>query len=208
MSRRDRSRHDALGARVRPARDARSPSSRCRSSSRSAPSRRAAPAVVLYFAHESEGAQALPWDAERTFVVGEHARARGRLEAPARVISSAKSWLCHPSVDRRAAMLPARRARGRREGLAGRGLVALPRAPRRGVRRAFAQGDDARLAAQEIVLTVPASFDAAARELTVEAAFAAGLENLTLLEEPQAALYAWIARARRPAGASSSSRAT
>ncbi len=48
------------------------------------------------------------------------------------------------------------------------------------------------LADQEIVLTVPASFDAAARDLTVEAAVAAGFEHLTLLEEPQAALYAWI----------------
>ena len=49
-----------------------------------------------------------------------------------------------------------------------------------------------RLERQDIVLTVPASFDAVARELTVEAARAAGLENLTLLEEPQAAFYAWI----------------
>src|SRR4029079_2755442 len=52
-----------------------------------------------------------------------------------------------------------------------------------------------KLEAQDIVLTVPASFDAAARELTVEAARAAGFENLTLLEEPQAAFYAWLDRA-------------
>src|SRR5205814_1262203 len=51
---------------------------------------------------------------------------------------------------------------------------------------------DAKLADQEVVLTVPASFDAAARDLTVEAAVAAGIEKITLLEEPQAALYAWI----------------
>src|SRR5207237_3478803 len=51
-----------------------------------------------------------------------------------------------------------------------------------------------RLEVQDIVLTVPASFDAAARELTVEAARAAGFENLTLLEEPQAAFYAWLDR--------------
>src|SRR5262249_16213746 len=54
----------------------------------------------LYLAHESEGPQALPWDAERRFVVGEHARARG-VDAPARLVSSAKSWLSHAGVDRR-----------------------------------------------------------------------------------------------------------
>ena len=54
----------------------------------------------FYVAHESDGPQALPWDETRTYVVGEHARARG-VDAPARVIASAKSWLCHPSVDRR-----------------------------------------------------------------------------------------------------------
>ena len=60
---------------------------------------------------------------------------------------------------------------------------------------AIAKGDEAlALRNQEIVLTVPASFDAVARELTVEAAYAAGLENVTLLEEPQAALYAWLSR--------------
>ncbi len=51
-----------------------------------------------YVAHESEGAQALPWDASRKYVVGEHARARG-VDAPARVIASAKSLLCHPTIE-------------------------------------------------------------------------------------------------------------
>ncbi len=59
----------------------------------------------LYLAHESEGAQALPWDAERRFAVGEHARARG-VDAPARLIASAKSWLSHGGVDRRGPTLP------------------------------------------------------------------------------------------------------
>ena len=59
----------------------------------------------LYFAHESEAALALPWDAERRFAVGELARARGS-EAPQRVISSAKSWLSYGGVDRRAGNLP------------------------------------------------------------------------------------------------------
>ena len=59
----------------------------------------------LYFAHESEGPQSLPWDEGRTFVVGEYARSRG-VDAPGRVIASAKSWLSHPSVDRHAGILP------------------------------------------------------------------------------------------------------
>jgi molecular chaperone DnaK (HSP70) len=59
----------------------------------------------VYFAHTSEGAQSLPWDKERIFAVGEYARSRGA-DAPARLISSAKSWLCHPGVDRRAGILP------------------------------------------------------------------------------------------------------
>ena len=63
---------------------------------------------------------------------------------------------------------------------------------RRPSTRASAAGDAA-LAKQDVVVTVPASFDASARELTVEAALAAGIEKLTLLEEPQAALYAWVA---------------
>src|SRR6185437_14657560 len=59
----------------------------------------------FYFAHPSEGPQKLPWAADRTFAVGEYARARG-VDAPSRVISSAKSWLSHPTVDRRAGILP------------------------------------------------------------------------------------------------------
>src|SRR5262249_13369779 len=59
----------------------------------------------LYFAHESDGLQALPWDASRRYAVGEYARQRGS-DAPARVVSSAKSWLCHPGVDRRGSILP------------------------------------------------------------------------------------------------------
>jgi len=147
----------------------------------------------FYVAHESDGPQALPWDAERKYVVGEHARARG-VDAPARVIASAKSWLCHPSVDRRSAILPP----GAPEDVerispveaSWRYLEHLVEA----WDHVVAKGDPAlALAKQSIVLTVPASFDAAARELTTEAAYAAGLEDLTLLEEPQAAFYAWLA---------------
>lgn len=147
----------------------------------------------FYAAHETDGPQSLPWDEARKYVVGEYARSRG-VDAPARVIASAKSWLCHPSVDRRGAILPA----GAPEDVerispveaSWRYLEHLSEAWDHEV----AKGDpELALAKQSVVLTVPASFDASARELTTEAAFAAGLEDLTLLEEPQAAFYAWLA---------------
>jgi hypothetical protein len=144
----------------------------------------------LYFAHESEGAQALPWAADRRFAVGEYARARGA-DAPARVISSAKSWLSHPSVDRRAGILPV----GAPEDVEKISPVEASWRYLEHLQEVFDArfgGGESALAAQEVVITVPASFDASARELTVEAALAAGIEHPTLLEEPQAALYAWL----------------
>ncbi len=151
----------------------------------------------LYLPHPTEGPQPLPWDPQRSFVVGEHARARGA-DAPMRVVGSAKSWLCHPGIDRRAAVLPPTPPGAAVE--AELSKVSPVEASRRyleHLREAWdtkmASGDpEAAFAKQEIVLTVPASFDAAARDLTAEAARAAGIEHLTLLEEPQAALYAWI----------------
>jgi molecular chaperone DnaK (HSP70) len=146
----------------------------------------------VYFAHESEGAQALPWDEKRTFAVGEQARARG-VEAPTRVIASAKSWLVHPSIDRRSGILPL----GAPEDVEKISPVEASWRYLEHISEAWdaavAKGDATlALAKQDVVVTVPASFDAGARELTVEAAIAAGLENVTLLEEPQAAVYAWI----------------
>jgi Hsp70 protein len=146
----------------------------------------------LYLAHPSEGPQALPWDAERSFVVGEYARARGA-DAPARLASSAKSWLCHPGVDRRAGILPL----GAPEDIEKISPVEasfryLEHLTEAWDARFAKDAPELSLAQQEVVLTVPASFDAAARDLTVEAASAAGFEHLTLLEEPQSALYAWI----------------
>jgi molecular chaperone DnaK (HSP70) len=142
-----------------------------------------------YFAHESEGALALPWDGARRFSVGEHARARAS-EAPARVISSAKSWLCHAGVDRRGPILP----QGAPDDIEKISPVEASWRYLDHLSESFQASHGAALGEQEVYLTVPASFDAAARDLTVEAAYAAGLENVTLLEEPQAALYAWIAR--------------
>lgn len=147
----------------------------------------------FYVAHESDGPQALPWDESRAYVVGEHARARG-VDAPARVIASAKSWLCHPSVDRRSAILPP----GAPEDVERISPVEASWRYLEHLIEAWdhvvAKGDpELALSKQSVVLTVPASFDASARELTTEAAYAAGLEDLTLLEEPQAAFYAWLA---------------
>ena len=147
----------------------------------------------VYFAHESEGACALPWDPARRFAVGEYARTRGAT-SPLRLLASAKSWLSHAGIDRRAGILPLD-APSDLEKISPveasfRYLEHLSEAWDREV----AKGDPSlALAEQEVVITVPASFDAGARELTVEAAMAAGIEHLTLLEEPQAALYAWIA---------------
>ncbi len=143
----------------------------------------------LYLAHESDGPQALPWDETRTFSVGEGARARG-LDAPTRVIASAKSWLSHAGVDRRSALLPREAA----EDVERLSPVEVSWRYLEHVAEALKHGRGIDAASADVVLTVPASFDAAARELTVEAALAAGLENVTLLEEPQAALYAWLAR--------------
>jgi hypothetical protein len=146
----------------------------------------------VYFAHESEGAQPLPWDSDGRVVVGEYARRRGA-DAPARVISSAKSWLYHAGVDRRTGILPL----GAPDDIEKISPVEASWKILEHLSEAWearvARGDAAlALSEQEIVLTVPASFDAAARDLTVEAAVAAGFEHLILLEEPQAAVYAWI----------------
>jgi Hsp70 protein len=134
----------------------------------------------------------LPWDANRDYAVGEFARNFGS-QVPTRLVSSAKSWLCHPGVDRRAPILPWKAPEG------GRKVSPLEASAR--ILKHLAESWNAkvakdvsahRLEQQDIILTVPASFDAVARELTVEAARAAGFENLTLLEEPQAAFYAWL----------------
>src|SRR5262245_19715373 len=138
------------------------------------------------------GSLRLPWDANRDFCVGEFARNFGS-QVPTRLVSSAKSWLCHAGVDRRAPILPWKGPEG------GRKISPLEASTR--YLKHLAESWNARIAKdvaahrleeQDIILTVPASFDALARELTVEAARAAGFENLTLLEEPQAAFYAWL----------------
>ncbi|MEO1338629.1 MAG: Hsp70 family protein, partial [Myxococcota bacterium] len=137
------------------------------------------------------GSLDLPWASQRTFMVGEAARHRGA-EVPLRLVSSAKSWLSHAGVDRRAALLPPQTPKEQAK-------VSPVEASTRfltHVREAWAhRHPDRPLADADVYLTVPASFDAVARALTVEAATAAGLPNVTLLEEPQAAFYAWLADA-------------
>ncbi|WP_427309496.1 Hsp70 family protein [Cupriavidus sp. H39] len=145
----------------------------------------------LYLPHASElapGDLSLPWSAARDFAVGEMARSRGA-GTPIRLVSSAKSWLCHPGVDRRAAILP---ADAPPEVLRVSPLEASVRYLTH-LREAWDQAHpEAPFSAQDITVTIPASFDPAARELTAEAAAAAGYARMTLLEEPQAALYSWI----------------
>jgi len=146
----------------------------------------------LYLASEYElggGAFDLPWAEGQPFAVGEYARRQGA-EVPQRTVGAAKSWLCHHRVDRHQPILPwdapddvpkvspVTAAQRYLEHLAAAWNHAMP---------------DAALVDQQVVLTVPASFDASARELTREAARLAGLpEDLILLEEPQAAIYSWL----------------
>ncbi len=147
----------------------------------------------LYLAAGHErggGALDLPWAADRDFAVGELARRQGA-EAPDRTVAAAKSWLCHSRVDRRQPILP---WNAPAEVPKISPVTASQRYLEHLVEAWEAAHPDAPVAEQLVVLTVPASFDASARELTREAALAAGLpSDLVLLEEPQAAVYAWLA---------------
>ncbi|BAX52831.1 Chaperone protein dnaK2 [Photobacterium damselae subsp. piscicida] len=145
----------------------------------------------MYQAHESElapGDTALPWNAQPKAIVGAMARTLGS-KTPIRLISSAKSWLCHGGVNRRDAFLPlnspdevakvspVEATQNYLEHLADAWNNAHPETP---------------IFDQDVTITVPASFDPAARDLTAEAARNVGFKHLTLLEEPQAAVYSWI----------------
>ena len=136
------------------------------------------------------GTIALPWDESRGYVVGRLAQKRG-VDNVGRLVSSAKSWLSHSGVDRTAPLLPFRAP----DGVQKISPVEASRRYLEHLREAWdAKMPDAPFAQQQVLVTVPASFDAVARELTLEAARLAGFENFTLLEEPQAAFYAWIER--------------
>ena len=138
------------------------------------------------------GSTALPWEPDPQHVVGELARRRGA-ENAVRLVASAKSWLSHAGASRTSPILPW----GAPAEVPHLSPVDASAAYLRHLAAAFdrdvANGDPAlSLARQDVLLTVPASFDEEARELTVRAANAAGLTEVTLLEEPQAAFYAWI----------------
>lgn len=144
-------------------------------------------------AGEAEGgALALPWKTPQKslHVVGVKARERGA-EVPGRLTTSAKSWLSHSGIDRTAAILP---WHGSPEVRKLSPMVVSARYLEH-VRRAWDHEHDSHpLKDQDVVLTVPASFDEIARELTVAAARQAGLPRVYLIEEPQSAFYAWIDR--------------
>ncbi|MBU2897059.1 Hsp70 family protein [Vibrio hepatarius] len=145
----------------------------------------------LYQPHEHEmnpASRVLPWSSEPNVLVGAIARNLGT-KTPIRLIASAKSWLCHAGVNRRDAFLPA-----------GSPDEVEKISPLRATELYLEHLKDAwnhthpnsPLTEQDVTITVPASFDPAARDLTAEAAKNVGLGHLTLLEEPQAALYNWI----------------
>ena len=136
------------------------------------------------------GTLALPWDPEPAQVTGRLAQKRG-VENAGRLVSSAKSWLSHSGVDRTSALLPFRAP----DGVPKLSPVEASRRYLEHLRQGWdARFPDAPFTSQQVLVTVPASFDAVARELTLQAAEQAGYRNLTLLEEPQAAFYAWIER--------------
>lgn len=150
--------------------------------------------------HPAEGELAaadlqLPWTfadpgAVANVILGELARERGS-RTPGRLVASAKSWLSHAGVDRTAPILPW----GMAEGIAKVSPVAASASYLAHLRTAWNRCFPQQLLErQELVLTVPASFDESARALTVEAAHLAGLPQLRLLEEPQAACYDWLHR--------------
>ncbi len=156
-------------------------------------------ASALYVPHREEfpqGSFPLPWsDAGEDAMIGQFARDRGAL-VPDRLVTSAKSWLSNPHIDPKQRILPWR------SDIAEEKISPFECSRRylQHLKDAFlhaerAQGRDWDLSQGEIVVTVPASFDEVARSLTAEAAKAAGLGDVTLLEEPQAAFYAWTAHA-------------
>jgi hypothetical protein len=135
------------------------------------------------------GSLALPWNKDATTAVGEFARNHGS-RIPGRLVTSAKSWLCHAGVDRSAPLLP---WSAPPEVQRISPVEASMRYLKHLVDAWDAEHPQHPLEKQNVVLTVPASFDDMARTLTVEAARKAGMQNLTLLEEPQAAFYCWLA---------------
>jgi molecular chaperone DnaK (HSP70) len=156
--------------------------------------RRVLPSAI-YINAEGEfnpGTLAVPWSEDKnpSTVTGSFARERGS-QVPERLVSSAKSWLCNDHVNRRDAILPWRSQIGEEKiSPFGAAIQILDH-----IRSSllYNSPDDFELAKAKVVLTVPASFDEVARALTFNASIAAGFGEVTLLEEPQAAFYSWLA---------------
>ena len=149
----------------------------------------------LYIPGESDfpkGSLTLPWEPEPKFVIGELARKRGA-ERPNRLVASAKSWLSYAGVDRTTPILPWQAP----EEVLKISPVEASSQFLQYLRTVWDSGEageqgELALAEQDVLLTVPASFDEEARELTRRAAEQAGYPHVTLLEEPLAAFYAWL----------------
>jgi molecular chaperone DnaK (HSP70) len=136
------------------------------------------------------GSLDLPWSDQSANVTGVLAQKRG-IENPGRLVSSAKSWLSHAGVDRMAAILPVTAPAGVEK----LSPVQVSREYLEHIRHAWdAKFPERPFSEQQVLVTVPASFDAVARDLTLKAAEQAGYHNIVLLEEPQAAFYAWLER--------------
>ncbi|MFH2067815.1 MAG: Hsp70 family protein [Pseudomonadota bacterium] len=139
----------------------------------------------------SDTAVSIPWESEVTRFAGVFARDHG-VKVPARLVASAKSWLCHGDVDRRAGILPW----GSGEDVRKVSPVEATSAYLNHIKKAwnvrFGDDEERYLENQMIILTVPASFDEVARDLTLEASRMAGLHHVTLIEEPLAAFYSWL----------------
>lgn len=145
----------------------------------------------LYFPLQEEleeGRLKTSWDSENTFCLGTYARERGA-EVPNRVLTSAKSWLCHNGIDRREKFLPLNAAEGQ--------LLVSPLEAVSAFLKHMKEAWEQKFPSfpfreQEVAITVPASFDPGARQLVLEATTLAGYPEVSLLEEPQAAFYSWL----------------
>ncbi len=139
------------------------------------------------------GGLTMPWDPFGERVVGKWARIRGA-EIPGRLVASAKSWLCHKGIDRTAPILPLEAAPDVQKMSPIVATATFLRHFKAAWNHTIGQQLGQKLEEQDVYITIPASFDAVARDLTVKAANSAGIEEVTLLEEPQAAFYAWLNR--------------
>jgi molecular chaperone DnaK (HSP70) len=133
----------------------------------------------------------LGWDSKSPGFAGAFARDQGAA-VPDRLVSSAKSWLCHARVNRKAPILPWAAGDEVPRVSPVEAASAYLRLIKTVWNRAKGEDEDQYIERQRVIITVPASFDEAARDLTVEAASQAGLKNITLLEEPLAAFYSWL----------------